>query len=190
MENQRTVVILPGRSYGAYVPQLFFPMLAAQRRGAEVRALEWERLEELDTIKLDKIARWVSAQVKPVLQKCDPASTVVIGKSLGSYAAPLVARCGLPAIWVTPVLISQDVVDGIKDCSAANLIVGGSADPVWDADQAFRLSDRVLEIPDADHGLMVDDLARSATGLGKLATAAEHFLDSIGWTGVGERDGT
>lgn len=87
MESRRTAVILPGRSYGAYVPQLFFPMLAAQRRGAEVRALDWKRLEELDTIKLDKIARWVSTQVAPVLKDCDPASTVVIGKSLGSYAA-------------------------------------------------------------------------------------------------------
>lgn len=182
MESQRTVVILPGRSYGAYVPQLFFPMLAAQRRGADVRALDWERPDELDTIELDKIARWVSTQAKPVLKECDPASTVVIGKSLGSYAAPLVAQFDLPAIWVTPVMISQDVVDGIKESAAPRLIAGGSADPVWDADQAFQLSDRVVEIPDADHGLMVGDLARSATGLGKLATAAEHFLDSIGWT--------
>lgn len=182
METQRTVVVLPGRSYGPYVPQLFFPMIAAQRRGAQVRAVCWERAEQLDSIKLDKISRWVAGQVDPMLKECDPASTVVIGKSLGSYAAPLVARYGLPAVWVTPVLISPDVVNGIKASPAPSLLVGGAADPVWDASLAFRLSDQVLEIPEADHSLMVADLARSATAMGKLATAAEKFLDGIGWT--------
>lgn len=183
MENQRTVIVLPGRNYGAYVPQLFFPMTAAQRRGARVHAVAWQGIDALDKLALDEIAGWVAAQVGPVLAECDPASTLVIGKSLGSYAAPLVAEHGVPAIWVTPVLISAEVVDGIAASTAPCLLAGGAADPLWDASLAFRLSDRVLEIPEGDHGLMVPhELSRSAAAMGKLATAAEKFLDSIDWT--------
>ncbi|HEY9290922.1 MAG TPA: hypothetical protein VIP98_06565 [Microlunatus sp.] len=55
MVDVRTVVVLPGRSFGAYAPQLFFPMMAAMRRGAEPVAVSWSSAEELDRLALEQI---------------------------------------------------------------------------------------------------------------------------------------
>ena len=53
---------------------------------------------------------------------------VLIGKSLGTYAAALAAERGLPAIWLTPLLTSDWVVDGLRRSTAPFLLVGGTAD--------------------------------------------------------------
>ncbi|MFG3580989.1 hypothetical protein [Micromonospora chersina] len=66
---------------------------------------------------------------------------------------------------VTPVL------DG------ADLLVGGTADPLWDGAVARQLSPHVLEVPDADHSMLVPGpLARSAEALGRVCTAVEDFV--------------
>jgi hypothetical protein len=41
-------------------------------------------------------------------------SALVIGKSLGSLAAGLVAERGLPAIWPTPLLRIPEVVEAVE----------------------------------------------------------------------------
>ena len=182
MSTGRTVVVLPGRNYGPYVPQVFFPMFAALRRGADPQIVNWRDLELLDGLDLSAIPAWVAGQIEPGLRGLDPRSTVVIGKSLGSHAAELVAALGLPAIWVTPVLTSPAIVDALRRTSAPSLLAGGTGDPVWDSEVARACSDHVLELPDADHGLFVPGpLDRSAANIGRLATACEHFLDTVVW---------
>jgi hypothetical protein len=178
----RTVVVLPGRTFGPFVPQLFFPMFAAMRRGAEPVAVEWRDLDTLAELAPDRYASWVRPQVEPVLSNLDPASTIVIGKSLGSYAAALIADLGLPAVWVTPVLANTLIVDALRRSPAPFLLVGGTGDPLWVSDLALQCSDHVLELPHADHGLFVSGpLERSADYIGRLAAATETFLDTVVW---------
>ena len=57
------------------------------------------------------------------------------------------------------------------------LLVGGTADQLWDGEVARRLTPHVLEIPDADHSMLVPGpLARSAEVLGRVCTAVEEFV--------------
>lgn len=180
--TQRTVVILPGRSLGPAVPQVLYPMVAAMRRGAESVRVEWQGIDALDDMPLDRIPVWVVDQAEPHLRDLDPKTTLVVGKSLGSFASGLVAALGLPAIWVTPVLVSDEVIDGLRRAPAPFLLAGGTADRLWDSELAGQLTNHVLEIEGADHGLFVPGtLERSAHILGQLATACESFLDEVVW---------
>ncbi|MFB9237212.1 alpha/beta hydrolase [Plantactinospora siamensis] len=108
---------------------------------------------------------------------------LLIGKSLGTLAAPLAAERGLPAVWLTPLLRVGPVVEALRRATAPMLLVGGTADHThWDGALARTLSSHVLEIPDADHGLLVPGpLARSAAVLGQVAAAVEEFLDDVVW---------
>ncbi|MGC5018724.1 alpha/beta hydrolase [Micromonospora sp. DT47] len=92
-------------------------------------------------------------------------------------AAPLAADHGLRAVWLTPLLRLPEVVDALGRATAPFLLVGGTADTAWDGEVARRLTPHVLEIPDADHGMMVPGpLARSAEVLGRVCTAVEEFV--------------
>jgi hypothetical protein len=58
-------------------------------------------------------------------------AAVVFGKSLGSLAAPVVAECGLAAVWFTPLLTNPDVVAGLHQAVGPFLLAGGTADEYW-----------------------------------------------------------
>ena len=107
---------------------------------------------------------------------------VVIGKSLGSLAAPLVADRGLAAVWFTPLLSDEPTVAALRRATGPCLLVGGTADQSLDGQTARSLTPDVVEIGDADHRMFVPGpLASSAAALGQVITAVEDFLDRLVW---------
>ena len=110
------------------------------------------------------------------------AAPVVIGKSLGSLAASVAAGRGLPAVWLTPVLTDEPTVAALRRAAAPCLLIGGTADKVWDGRLARSLTPHVLEIDGADHGMFVPGrLSESAAVLGQVTTTVENFLDHQVW---------
>ncbi|BDZ46545.1 hypothetical protein [Naasia aerilata] len=167
---------------GPYVPQLLFPTFAAIRRGAQSEPIEWAAPETIEGLSPTQVAEWVAARVEPALTSADPRSTIVIGKSLGSYAAFATARLMMPAIWVTPLLTERVVLEALEQSAAPFLLVGGTDDPLWNGETARSLTPHVLEIPGGDHGLFVPGpLALSAMNMAELARASEGFLDDVVW---------
>jgi hypothetical protein len=107
-------------------------------------------------------------------------SVVVIAKSLGSYAATLVSERGLPAVWLTPVLTDDSVVESIAASPAPALLIGGTADPLWVPEAADATGKQTLTIPDGSHSLRVPGpLRRYAEVLAMVGTAMEEFLDAL-----------
>ena len=108
---------------------------------------------------------------------------VLVGKSLGTYAAELAAAKALPAIWHTPLLNDPRCVEALRNATAPFLLVGGTADRWWDGSLARGLTPYVLEVPDANHGMVLlgSPLSRSAAVLGEVATAVEELLDRCVW---------
>jgi predicted alpha/beta-hydrolase family hydrolase len=146
-----TAVLVPGRGYTAQAPLLFFSTFALLQHGWRVQQHWWDPPAE----ESDRTVDWVSGEVAAAL----PADgrTLVVGKSLGTLATPLAARRRLPAIWLTPVLGEPEVVAGIAANPAPQLLLGGSADPIWVREVARSLvSDTctVVEIPHVDHAMM------------------------------------
>jgi pimeloyl-ACP methyl ester carboxylesterase len=123
----------------------------------------------------------VRGQVDPVLAGL-PGQPLLIGMSLGSFAAVLAAERSLPAVWLTPILSAAEVPAALERATAPFLLVGGSADPLWDRAAARRLSPYVVEVPAANHGMYVPGpLTDTIAVLARIVVAVEEFLDEVGW---------
>ncbi|GIJ38893.1 alpha/beta hydrolase [Micromonospora sp. NPDC049891] len=167
----RRAVLIPGRGYDTRYPLFLYLGEALRRVGFGLHGISWQVPEHFD---IDTIGRWVCDQVAPTLNE---RTDLLVGKSLGTLAAPLAAGRGLPAVWLTPLLHRGDVVDALRRATAPFILVGGTADSSWDGGVARRLTPHVLEIPGADHALMVPGpLARSAEALGQVCTVVEDFV--------------
>jgi len=153
---------------------------ALHRREVIVKRITWSPPDDASSL-------WVAQQVGAVL--CTTGHrTLVVGKSLGTLAAPLAAAIGrqLPGIWLTPLLNERFVVNSLRRASQPQLLIGGTADQVggWEPALARSLSPYVYEVPDGDHDLLVPGpLANSARVLGQVITEVEWFLDKMVFTG-------
>lgn len=177
--TSRTVVVVPGGQYGPVAPLLMFAGAAAEQRGARVARVWWDEPDRPLTLTEEERGPWVLPQVTKALADGD---LLLVAKSLGSYSCALAAERAIPAIWLTPVLTSLWVVDGLRRSTAPFLLVGGTEDPLWDGGLARELTPYVLEVPDADHGMYVPGrLAASADVLGQVVSAVEDFLDEVVW---------
>lgn len=175
-------LILPGSGYSSDGPLLNYARMAATRRGASVSAVTWSGVDAMQRLSTDELEHQICEQVRPHLDALASPRPVLIGKSLGVRAAALAAERDLPAIWLTPVLCYPDGLAALRRASAPFLLVGGTADHLWDSDVAFALSEHVLEIDGADHNMLVPGpMAESAVVLGRVVTAIEEFLDNVVW---------
>jgi pimeloyl-ACP methyl ester carboxylesterase len=158
---------------------LMYVGAVAEQRGATVHRHTWSGPppKALD----EATEGWVCEEIAPLV---GAAGTLLIGKSLGSYAARLAAERELPAVWLTPVFTVPWVPTALRRARAPFLLVGGTADPMWDGALARRLTPHVLEVDGAGHGMTVPGpMADSIAVLGRMVTAVEDFLGEIGWPG-------
>ncbi|TQS46068.1 alpha/beta hydrolase [Cryptosporangium phraense] len=174
-------VVIPGRLFGPGAPTLMYAGDVAARRGATVHRHSWAGSPPV-SLGAERV-EWVRGEVAGLLDSVD-GTPLLIGKSLGSLAAPLAAERGLPAVWLTPLLTEPWAVSALAAATAPFLLIGGTGDRVWDGPAARRLTPHVLEIPDADHGLYVPGpLTASVEVLARIVVAVETFLDAIRWPG-------
>src|SRR5262245_36469559 len=147
-----TAVLVPGSGYPPQAPLLFFAGQALLEHGWGVERRSCAPPADATS---EEINAWVRAEVEGAL----PADgrTLIVGKSLGTRAAPVAAERGIPAIWLTP-LFGKRLVEAYTANPAPQLLVGGSADHLWDGDAAWKLESQtctVVEVPDADHAMLV-----------------------------------
>ena len=172
----RCAVVLPGVAYFSQAPLLWFAREAAQARG-------WPVLELTERAPRDEDPfAWMRARATRALDAADADTVAVIGKSLASAAAPLVADRGLPAVWLTPLLNRPEVARALEAATAPALLVGSPADPTWGEGTAPEgVSLEVLELPGLDHSLQVDgDPLASLDVLRRVTERIGEFLGRIG----------
>jgi len=167
--------------FGPAAGLLMYSAAVAERRGAAVHRHSWSRQppQAFEPV----VEGWVGDEVSPLLDAVG-GSPLLIGKSLGTNAASLAADRRLPAVWLTPILTAPWVAAALGRATMPFLLVGGTADAMWNGALARRLSPHVLEVEGADHGMYVPGpLTDSITVLGRVVTAVEDFLDAINWPG-------
>lgn len=179
----RAAVLVPGALYSVDGPLLMYARMAVQRRSAVAHGISWTVPGFAD---VSEERAWVAGRVAEAVDEVAASSgvaaPVVIGKSLASLAAPLVADRGLAAVWLTPLLTDGLVIEALRRATGPCLLVGGTADELWDGQVARALTSHVTEIEGADHGMFVPGaLAESAAVLGRVMTAVEEFLDGVVW---------
>jgi hypothetical protein len=166
----RCAVILPGVRYFSQAPLLWFARESAQARGWSV-----VEVDERAPAGEEPFA-WMREQAKRALDAASGAElTVVVGKSLGSAAATLVTG---PAIWLTPLLTREEIVDALAGTSAPTLLVGSPADPTWgDGTVPENEALEVLELDGLDHSLQVSgDPRASLDALGRVTERVGAFF--------------
>jgi predicted alpha/beta-hydrolase family hydrolase len=173
-----TAVLVPGSGYPPQAPLLFFAGMALLEHGWRVEHHWWDPPEDVSG---DEINTWVRAEVEGALPATGRA--LVVGKSLGTRAAPVVAERRLPAIWLTPLLGNRRLVEAIAANPAPQLLVGGAADHLWDKSVARTLEGptrTVLEVPDADHVMLVPgDSVRGVSVHVEVQRAIDDWLRGL-----------
>jgi hypothetical protein len=176
----RPAVLAPGGGYGTDGPLLMFASVAVRRRGGLTHPVQWDLPADADS---GQLRQMVLARVAAAVDEITAAvgrEPVVIGKSLGSLAAPVVADRGLAAVWFTPLLTDSQTVAALRRAPGPCLLVGGTGDEYWDGQVARSVTTNVCEVDDADHGMFVPGpLAASAAVLGRVEAEVEHFLDQL-----------
>ena len=152
-----TAVAVPGAMLGG-MPALWFAFEPLVEDGWQV-VLVWD--EYLDR-SLDHWL-WVRDRAEAAIEHAGGAA-LLIGKSLGCYAAQI----DLPAVWLTPALTDDELVNVLRQRTAPSMFVGGTADPMWERAVAHELGD-VCELEGADHGL-----AHTSQGL-RVGAAVRAF---------------
>lgn len=171
-------VVLPGRGYPPAAPGLAYAGYVLRAAGWRVRDVWWDPPAN-GSLSLEGEVAWVGDQLAAAASDVD-GPVFVVGKSLGTYGARLAAERSYPAIWLTPLLTDPVLVEGIRANPARQLLVGGTADRLWDAEVAASLAAAgcdVLQIDGIDHGLIDPaDPVRSADVLAEVTRAMARFV--------------
>jgi hypothetical protein len=176
-DPERCVVVLPGMQYSTQAPLLWFAREVAAARG-------WSALEVLDSLPEGaEPFGWARDRARRALDRAaaEASEVVVIGKSLASGAAGLVADRGVPAVWLTPLLTERRVADDLSRAARPALVIGGSADEAWTPDV---LADngllQVVHLEGLDHSLQRPGDPMASLGALRAVTARiDEFLDEL-----------
>jgi len=172
-------LVIPGRMFGPAAPLPMYAGDVAERRGATLHRHSWS--EDPPDPFQPRVERWVRDEVTPLLDKVG-GRPLLIAKSLGTNAAAVAADRSLPAVWLTPVLTMPWIAAALARATAPFLLVGGTADEIWDGELARRLTPHVLEVEGADHGMYVPGpLTDSIAVLSQVVVAVDAFLTEIAW---------
>jgi hypothetical protein len=166
----KRVIVLPGGAYPIDSPLLFWTGIGLVEDGWFVQVVRWQRPP----------TGLVEGALELALRQAPAADqTLVVAKSLGTYAAPAAAELGLPAVWLTPVLSDDAVLRALSTYPTEQLVVGGSADPLWPAD-APQLSGEVMYVVGADHAMHRGEVRESNAVHMDVVDRVRAFANDLG----------
>ncbi|MCX4669207.1 alpha/beta hydrolase [Streptomyces sp. NBC_01381] len=178
--RDRVAVIVPGVGYSPARPLLHFARGVLLQHGWTVQELWWQIPDSFRQFTLDERIAWVERQVTEAVDAEEGACRLVVGKSLGSLACGVAADRNLAAAWLTPLLTYDQVARSLRRAKAPTLLVGGSADALWDAQVAESLHHDVLDLPSADHALeLAEDTVGSVDVLRQVVARLHRFIGSL-----------
>lgn len=172
-------LVLPGGGYTVDHPVLFWSCQVLAQAGYRVVTMRWQPDDRAET---DPRA-FVEEGADVLDAAAGPAPvTLVVGKSLGTYAAGWASVRRYPAVWLTPVLTDASVAAALNTYSAPGLLIGGTDDGLWDPAAAKATPLEVLELSGADHALHHrGDWRTSVTTLKRTLEAVEAFAVEQRW---------
>ncbi|MYX15626.1 alpha/beta hydrolase [Streptomyces sp. SID8374] len=180
-DPDRVALVVPGVGYSPARPLLHCASSVLRQHGWTVQELWWQVPDGFREFGVDERTAWVEWQVGRVIDAEAGACRLVVGKSLGSLACATAGDRGIAAAWLTPLLTFGHVARALRRAQAPTLLVGGTADQLWDADVAASLRHDVLEIPSADHGLeLPGDAVGSVEVLRQVVARLDRFVGSLG----------
>jgi hypothetical protein len=163
-DPQRCAAVLPGAMLGGMPVNAFVVAPLVERGWSVIQVWDDYDGDDSERERLD----WANTRAEAAIAGAPNAEVrLITGKSITTLATGLAAKRRLPAIWLTPLLRDQTCVGGLRQRKAPALLIGGTEDGSWDVALARELTDDVVEIEGADHGLArLEDLARVQEAVG------------------------
>jgi hypothetical protein len=174
-DPERCVVLLPGVRYFSQAPLLWYAREAALAGGWSV--LELSERAPSDQEPFD----WITDRAESALNAASATQVAMIGKSLGSAAAPLATKRALPAVWLTPLLTRPEVIAALGGTDRPTLVVGSPADQTWgNGELPENEALEVMELDGLDHSLQVEgDPLESIDVLRDVTERISVFLERL-----------
>ncbi|MFP3714085.1 hypothetical protein [Puerhibacterium sp. TATVAM-FAB25] len=181
-DHDRVATILPGQGYTAQGPLLHYAATVLRDAGWTIRTLVWD-----GECRGRSEAREVYGHVvRDGVTSLPGSRHLVVGKSLGTLAMPVAARMGVPGVWLTPLISEHGTLDvreatlGLGVHQVPALLVGGTADALWDTHVAKASGVRVLEVEGANHSMEVrGDWRRSLEVLDQVTAAVADLVAEV-----------
>lgn len=171
-------LVLPGAGYTVDHPALYWSCQVLVQVGWRVVTVRW-RAEGVTSTERQTFVETAANLIEA--EAGDDQQTIVLAKSLGSYAVAWALARRYPAIWLTPVMTDDFIARSLKAYAAPSLLIGGTADPMWLMPSHTPPGQRVVELPGADHSLSrADDWRGSVEALGQSLAAIEDFARTAG----------
>ncbi|GLI28365.1 hypothetical protein ARHIZOSPH14_26070 [Agromyces rhizosphaerae] len=174
-------LVLPGRGYTAQAPLLYWTASALAAGGWRTYAVEWHPTADA----LDQGPRaFVEAAVAEARASLPADPSLIVGKSLGSFALPHAVATGTAGVWLTPILTDDEIAAALRDAPDTHLAIGGTADAPWRPERVDGTSAALVSVDGADHGLGVGDWRASmqhhAEVVERIVAHAARIRDSFG----------
>jgi hypothetical protein len=174
-DPERCVVVLPGVRYFSQAPLLWFARETALAGG-------WSVLEVSERAPSDQEPfEWITGRAESALNAASATQVAMIGKSLGSAAAPLATKRALPAVWLTPLLTRPEVIAALGGTDLPTLVIGSPSDPTWgNGELPENEALEVMELDGLDHSLQIEgDPLGSIDILRDVIERISDFLDRL-----------
>ena len=178
--GRRLAQVLPVFRGGWMTAAVYYPVLALQESASDVICMEsiYSGHPPRDRFYADAAAALQAARAIG-----SDHGEVVAGKSLGTVQmAELLARGDLSSdtltIWLTPLLLDPSVARAIASLTSPALLVIGTDDPHYDAQQLRELSEtghQTLVLDRAHHGLAIMGDADACARIPLRPVAAVRF---------------
>lgn len=179
-DPDRLAVLLPGGGYTPAAPLLHYARAVLQKHGWSIVEVWWDPPFTSVWEDFVVVVDWVCAQAREALAGSTASQQLIVGKSLGTCACGLAAERQLPAVWLTPILNHQRIVDAISNATAPTLLVGGTGDRLWDSEVAEGSGHEMLEVSDADHGMeLANDPVASVDVLRQVTAEVDQFVGTL-----------
>jgi hypothetical protein len=176
----RLALVLPGRGYTVAHPLLHWTCRALSEDGWFVQAVSWDA-EDLTADRAGEFVAGAAVQASDRAPRAD--TTLVVGKSLGTFAAGWATGRGWPGVWLTPLLDLPEITQPLRAAARdgiQGLLVGGTADPSWNGAVARELGLPVHEVHGANHSLeMASGWSDSVESVRVAVSAVARFAATL-----------
>ncbi|SYX83155.1 alpha/beta hydrolase [Paenibacillus alvei] len=175
--NNKLVVLFPGWNYPCELPLLYYAGNTALQQKYDVLKLEYgyqAARTNLDKKDLPKVIDECYESINRIITNYD--KVIFISKSLGTIIAGEVHRrfeSNVYHIFLTPLVGTIPFIN-----TSDGIVIYGGNDPSFTKDNAKQLdgSQKIIEIPDANHGLETGDVEENLSILKNIVTTYKKIL--------------
>lgn len=169
-----TALLLPGASYPADGPLLWYSGRAAALHG-------WEVLAVTGPAPQDDAAGWSERMLDGLAGRAADRPALVVAKDRSCAGVPGALDRDIPGVWFTPDLHDERIAAALATFPARGLVVGATEDGTWDVRVAARIRGfEVLQLGGPDGNLEdPGDPRRSLALLGRVVERVAALVARI-----------